>query len=190
MLRVSADMHRTFISGAIATILLLGSSVSTQAQSAACPFASDAVVSTALNGPAHGTLQANIVPGLDFCDFTDAAGTDFTLSHESNVFGPGEGGAAGLALRYVPTLSDAMRDQISAFNQAGFNMALPGYDVSNISGVGDAAIWVKADIVPGLVNDSVIVQRGSDSYGFQVDDSPDAQMKLNALARAVMATLP
>lgn len=183
-------MHRTLISGAIATILLLGPSLSAQAQSTPCPFASDAVVSTALGGPAHGSMQANISPGLDFCDFTDAAGTDFTVSRESNVFGPGEGGTSGLALRYIPTLSDAMRDQISALNQAGFNMALPGYDVANVSGVGDAAIWVKAEIAPGIVNDSIIVQRGSDSYGFQVDDSPDAQMKLNALAQAVLATLP
>jgi hypothetical protein len=82
-----------------------------------------------------------------------------------------------------------MRAQISAFNQAGINIAVPGYEILTVNGVGDAAIWVKTELAPGFVNDSLVVQRGSDGFSFTVDDSPDAQAKATTLAQAVLANL-
>jgi hypothetical protein len=150
---------------------------------------SDALVSTTLGVPVTGRYEANIVPGFDSCDFVDPNGTGFTVMRESNAFGPGDGGVAGLAMRYIPQLPDAARAQIDALSQIGINVAVPGYEISAVNGVGDAAIWVKTELLPGTFNDSLIVQHGGDGLSFNMDDAPDAQAKLTSLAQAVMANL-
>jgi hypothetical protein len=182
-------MQRTLVSGVLAIVLLLVPPLSAAAQSTPCPMASDDVVSTALGGPVQGTTTPTAVSGLDFCDFVDASGTDFGVYRESNAFGPGEGGAAALATRYIPQLPDAVRAQIDALNQIGINIAVPGYEIAAVPGLGDAAIWVKTELLPGTFNDSLIVQQGGDAFSFNGDDSPDAQMRLTALAQAVLANL-
>ena len=106
---------------------------------------------------------------------------------EKNAFGPGEGGVAALATRYIPQLPDAVRAQIDALSQIGINIAVPGYEIAAVNGVGDAAIWVKTELLPGSFNDSLIVQRGSDAFSFNMDDVPDAQSKLNTVAQVVLA---
>jgi len=184
---MNANMQRSLISGGVAIVLLLVPMLSAAAQSTSCAMASDAVVSAALGGPVQGKMTATAVPGFDFCDFIDSAGTDFGVYRESNAFGPGEGGAAALATRYIPQLPDVARAQIDALNQIGINIAVPGYEIAAVSGVGDAAIWVKTELLPGIFNDSLIVQRGGDAFSFNVDDAPDAQMKLTTLAQAVLA---
>jgi hypothetical protein len=186
---VNGNMHRSLVSGVIAVGLLLVPSLSAQAESAPCPVVTDAVVSAASGTPVSGQNQANVIPGFDLCDFTDPSGSGFSVMRESNAFGPGEGGAAALATRYIPQLPDAARAQIDALSQIGINVAVPGYEIAAVSGVGDAAIWVKTELLPGVFNDSLIVQRGGDAFSFNMEDSPDAQAKLNTLAQAVLANL-
>src|SRR5205814_9792605 len=111
----------------------------------------------------------------------------FGINRETGAFGPGEGGAAALARRYIPGLPDAARAQIDALSQAGMNVALPDYQFEAVGGVGDSALWVKSQLLPGWFRDSLLVQRGSDGFSFDTDDSPDAQMVLTALAQAVLA---
>jgi hypothetical protein len=103
------------------------------------------------------------------------------------VFGTGEGGAAALARRYIPELPDAALAEIQALQQAGMSVALPDYQFEAVGGVGDSALWVKTQLVPGFFKDSLLVQRGGDAFAFDVDDGPDAQMALTALAQAVLA---
>jgi len=182
-------MQRLLMPGVVALVLFLLACVGAEAQSASCPVTSDSVVATALGQSVKGTAQTNIIAGFDSCDFVDGTGTDFGVSRESGAFGPGEGGAAALAQRYVPQLPDAARAQLDALSQAGLDVALPGYDISFVSGVGDSALWVKTELVPGFFKDSLIVQQGSDAFAFDTDDSPAAPMKLNALAQAVLANL-
>jgi hypothetical protein len=187
--QVNSNMQRSLLSGLIAVGLLLVPSMSAGAQSVPCPMVSDALVSATLGTPVTGKYEANIIPGFDSCDFIDPDGTGFTVLRESNAFGPGEGGVAGLARRYIPQLPDAARAQIDALNQIGINIAVPGYEISAVSGVGDAATWVKTELQPGIFNDSLIVQRGGDALSFNMDDVPDAQAKLMTLAQAVLANL-
>ena len=149
----------------------------------------DTVVSATLGMPFTGQYEANNVPGFDSCDFVDLDGTGFTVIRESNAFGPGEGGAAALARRYIRQLPDPARAQIDALSQIGMNIAVPGYEISSVNGIGDAAIWVKTELLPGIFNDSLIVQRGGDAFSLNMDDVPDAQLKLNTLAQAMLANL-
>jgi hypothetical protein len=79
------------------------------------------------------------------------------------------------------------RAEIGALSQAGMNVALPDYEFESVGGVGDAALWVKTQLVPGFFKDSLLVQRGSDTFAFDVDDGPDARVGLTALAQAVLA---
>ncbi len=182
-------MQRSLVSGVVALALLMLSSVSAGAQSPACPMLTEALVSTTLGTPVTGKYEANIIPGFDSCDFIDPDGTGFTVMRESNAFGPGEGGAAALARRYIPQLPDAAGAQIDALSQIGINIAVPGYEISAVTGLGDAAIWVKTELLPGIFNDSLIVQHGGDALSFNMDDVPDAQAKLSTLARTTLANL-
>jgi hypothetical protein len=89
---------------------------------------------------------------------------------------------------YVPQLPPEALAQIDALSQAALNVAVPGYEVSTISGVGDAALFVKSELVPRFFKDSLIVQRGGDGFAFDTDDTPDAQTKLTALAQATLGS--
>jgi len=180
-------MHRTLVSGIIAVGLLLVP-LTAGAQSPPCPLLTDAEVSATLGVPVASHYETNMVPGFDSCDFVDPNGTGFTVMRESNAFGPGEGGAAALARRYIPQLPDAARAQIDALSQIGINIAVGGYQISAVNGVGDAAIWVKTELLPGTFNDSLIVQRGGDAYSFNMDDESEAQVELTALAQAALAS--
>jgi hypothetical protein len=82
-----------------------------------------------------------------------------------------------------------MRAQLEALKQADINIPIPGYQVSTVNGLGDAAILIKSELVPGISVDTLIVQRGSDTLSFNMDDAPDAQAKLTSLAQAVLANL-
>ena len=126
---------------------------------------------------------------MTMCTYTGGATSSraFGVSLETGAFGPAEGGAAALATRYVPGLPAAAQDEIAALSQAGFNIALPDYQLEAVSGLGDSALWVKTQLVPGFFKDSLLVQRGGDAFSFDVDDSPDARAALTALAQAVLA---
>ncbi len=180
-------MQHLLISGLTAVALLLVPVLSAAAQSSACPVVDESVVSTALSETVHGGGQ--MTTGVELCDFTDDLGTGFGVGRERNAFGAGEGGAAALATRYIPQLPDLARTQIDTLSALGINVAVPGYELSAVNGVGDAALWVKTELTPGTFIDSLLVQVGPDGFTFNTDDSPDAQMKLTALARAVLANL-
>jgi hypothetical protein len=150
---------------------------------------SDAVASQALGAPVQGKAQSDLPGGLVLCDFIDPAGTDYGVSRQSGAFPPGAaGGVAALALMYVPQLPPEARTQIDALSQTGMNIAVPGYEVSSIGGLGDAALFVKSELAPGYVKDSLLVQNGSDGFSFDTVDTPDVLTKLTALAQAALSS--
>jgi hypothetical protein len=158
--------------------------VAAQTQTLSCPIADDALAVRALGVGARGEgIQTNIA-GLDACDFEDASGTAITVSRQNGAFGSyTTSGVAALAAMFIPDLPDTAQAQIAALSQTGAKVALPGFELSSLSGLGDAALWVKSDS-----GDSLLAQRGADAYAFETDDAPDAQAKLTALARAVLTT--
>jgi hypothetical protein len=175
----------------LAASLLLGSSLPALAQGTPgpCPIVGDAVAAGALGGPVQTTATPNAAPGLDACDFVDSSGTDYEISREVGAFQPGEPtGAVILALKYLPEINDSAVTQLSALAQPGQTVTLPGYSVSAVSGIGDAAVWIKAQSDSGAYDDSLLVQRGSDVFAFGAPDAPDTQTKLNSLAQAVLTT--
>jgi hypothetical protein len=173
---------------AAAGVLLVVLASPVAAESTPCPIASDGTVSGAVGLPVSGSVVTNF-GGMTLCSYSNesASGRAFGVSHEMNAFGPSEGGAAALAQRYVPGLPDTARTQIDALSQAGINVVDPNYELESVGGMGDAALWVKIQLVPGFFKDSLLVQRGSDGFAFDVDDSPDARAELTALAQAVLA---
>jgi hypothetical protein len=182
-------MFRSLISSLVAIVLVVVPSIAAEAQSTPCPVATEAVVGVALGGPVRANSQSKSIAGFDLCDFIDRTGTDFGVSREQNAFGPGDGGAAALVTRYIPALPDVALEQIDQLSRAGFNVNVPGYEISAVAALGDAAILVKTELQPGFFKDSLIVQLGSDGFSFDTDDSPAAPMQLNALAQAVLANL-
>jgi hypothetical protein len=183
-------MHRSMFSGLTALVMLLGPASLAHAQVPSCPVVSDAVASQALGTPVQGKAQSDLPAGLVLCDFIDPTGVDYGVSTQSGAFPPGAaGGAAALALMYVPQLPPEAQTQIDALSQAGLNVAAPGYQISSVSGVGDAALFVKSELVPGFFKDSLLVQHGSDGFSFDTDDTPDAFTKLSALAQAALGSL-
>ena len=177
-------------SGLAAACLIVAMVVPVAAQSTGCPIATDSTVSQAIGSPMSGKLDAT-VGELTLCSFSGAAesGLEFGVYREKDVFGPGEGGAAALAIRYVPQLPDAARAQIDALQQIGVSVAVPDYQLEAVGGVGDSAVWVRSQLLPGWFRDSLLVQRGGDAFAFDADESPDAQSALTTLARAVLANL-
>jgi len=154
-----------------------------------CPILDDAIVAGVLGSSVESHVTTNIVPGFDSCDFVDSAGTDFGITRQSGAFGPADAaGAAALAVKYIPQLPDEARAQIDTLSQIGIKIAVPGYQLTPVDGVGDAALWVKTELVPGSFKDSLLVQHGTDAFAFDTDDSPEAQSKLTALAQAVLSS--
>lgn len=125
------------------------------------------------------------------CSFSGAgaSGLEFGVYRDKDAFGPGEGGAAALAARYIPQLPDAARAEIEALQQVGMSVALPDYQFESVGGVGDSALWVRSQLLPGFFRDSLLVQRGGDAFAFDADDGPDAKSSLTTLAQAVLANL-
>jgi hypothetical protein len=80
------------------------------------------------------------------------------------------------------------RPHRSAVGAIGIDVGTTGYEIAAVSGVGDSAVWVKTQLVPGVFIDSLIVQRGADAYNFKGEDSPATQDKLTTLAQAVLAS--
>jgi len=164
--------------------LLLGSAlpVAAQTQPPTCPIADDSLATRALGNDVRGEgIQTNI-PGLDACDFEDASGTAITVSRQSGAFSSSTAnGAAALAAMFLPDLPDSAQAQLAAVSQTGIKIALPGFELSSVTGLGDAAVWVKSND-----GDSLLAQRGADAFSFETDDAPDAQAKLTAFARAVL----
>jgi hypothetical protein len=158
------------------------------AQSTGCPIVDDGTASQALGSPVLG--KVDVTSGaVTVCTFGDGSTSSraFGVSREIGAFGAGEGGAAALAQRYIPGLPDAARSEIDALQQAGMNVALPDYQFEAVGGLGDSALWVKTQLVPGFFKDSLLVQRGGDAFAFDVDDSADARVALTALAQAALA---
>lgn len=157
-----------------------------QSTSTTCPFLSDQAVSMVL-GNVQTTVQPNAAPGVDFCDFIDGAGTDFSVTHEIGAFKPGDPSGAGmLVAKHFPDLSPTAVQQLSGMNQPGTNLIIPGYDITILGGVGDAAVWVQADSDPADITDGLLVQHGPDVFVFGAPDGPDTQTKLNNLAQATL----
>jgi len=158
------------------------------AQSAGCRFADDGTISRALGAPESGEVDA-AMDAVTMCTFKGGSTSSpaFGVSQEIGAFGPAEGGAGALAARYIPGLPDAARAEIDALGQAGLSVTLPDYEVETVGGLGDSALWVRSQLVPGFFKDSLLVQRGSDAFAFDVDDSPTARASLTTLAQAVLA---
>jgi hypothetical protein len=173
---------------AVAALIMVVPVVQVMGQSTGCPIADDGTASQAVGSPASGKVDVT-VGNMMVCTFVDGSAPSraFGVSRETAAFGPAEGGAAALAQRYIPGLPDAARAEIAALSQAGMNVALPDYQFEAVGGVGDSALWVKTQLVPGFFKDSLLVQRGGDAFAFDVDDSPDARAALTALAQAVLA---
>jgi hypothetical protein len=179
------------LAAALAVAALVGSVGLVAAQSTACPIAGDSTVSQAVGAPVSGSVDVTL-DALTVCTFSDGSTSShaFGVSRETGAFGPADGGVGALAQRYIPALPDAARAQIDALSQAGISVALPDHEFQSVAGVGDSALWVKTQLVPGFFKDSLLVQRGSDAFSFDVDDGPDAQAALTALAQAVLAQSP
>jgi hypothetical protein len=74
--------------------------------------------------------------------------------HEANAFDAGAPvGAAALVLRCIPNLPHAARNQVDALGAVGINVATSEYEIAAVSGVGDSAVWVKTELMPGVVMD-------------------------------------
>ena len=164
--------------------LFLSAALPVAAQASSCPIADDAVVATAIGSSVQSHAASTIAPGLIACNFEDARGSEIGVSRQVDAFAPGDPtGAAGLAVMFLTDVPDAARSQFAALNQIGMRVFVPGYELSSLNGVGDAALWVKSDAI-----DILFLQRGNDVYAFETDDIQDAQPKLTALAQAVLTT--
>jgi hypothetical protein len=150
-----------------------------------CTMLSDASASQALGTPVTGEALQGMPLGFTSCDFTNSTGTSVNIISESGAF-PAGASAADLAQRYIPKLPAAALSQIRQLQQAGLNFDLPEYQVAQVGGVGDAAVWVKSEILPGFFTDSLIVLHGTDAYSFGADDAPGVQAQVTALAHAAL----
>jgi hypothetical protein len=177
----------------IGAILLLTQVMPAAAQSASpdtCPLAADDTASRAIGDTVQGHADPDMPDGFVFCDFVDTSGTDYGVSRQSGAFDAGAVVTpSALARIFIPKLPEATRLTIDALQQPGLRVALPGYEVATIGGLGDSAIWVKSELLPGVFTDSLLVQRGTDAFAFDVDDSAEAQIVLIALAREVLANI-
>jgi hypothetical protein len=171
-----------------ALALLAGPCLPALAQSSPCPILSDSAATAALGGPVQTAASSGLAPGLDSCDFVDSSGTDYVVSRQVGAFQPGEPtGALMLVLKYLPDLTDQTQAQLVALGQAGASVSVPGYDIASVPGMGDAAVWITNKTDPTAVEDSLLVERGSDVIGLGAPDAPDTQAKLNALAQAILS---
>jgi len=173
----------------VASGLLLVCAVPALAQSTstACPFLSDQAVAAVL-GTVQTTVQAGAAPGVDFCDFIDGSGVDYSVTHEIGAFKPGDATGPGmLVAKHFPDLSATAVQQLSEMNEPGTSLVIPGYDITIVSGIGDAAVWVQADSDPANIEDGLLVEHGPDVFVFGVPDGPDAQTKLNNLAQTTLS---
>lgn len=164
--------------GSGALLLALTASAAAAQDNPPCPFATDSVVTPVLGGSVHGQADPSTVPGFDTCEFGD-----FTLIHQSGGAVANQPGLAGLAQNVVLGLPGAVAAQIAGLETGG-TIDLPGYQIASLSGLGDAALWVR-DARFGV--DALVVQKGSEVFAFQVLDRPDAQATTTALAQAVVA---
>jgi hypothetical protein len=184
--------YRALASGLTAltglTLSLVVAVVPIAAQSTGCPIADDGTVSRALGVPESGKVDVTM-DAVTSCTFSGGSTSSpaFGVSQEIGAFGAGEGGAAALAARYIPGLPDAARAEIDALGQAGLSVTLPDSEFEAVGGLGDSALWVRSQLVPGFYKDSLLVQRGGDAFAFDVDDSPTARASLTTLAQAVLA---
>ena len=145
-----------------------------------CPFTNDSVVSPALGSPVHGYADAGSAPGFEACEFGDFTMYRQSVDVSSNL------GLAGLAQNTILALPAEVATQIGGLG-AGSTIDLPGYHIATLTGLGDAALFVK-DSRFGV--DALLVQRGNEVFVFQVLDRPDAQATSTAVARAVVANAP
>jgi hypothetical protein len=173
---------------ALGVLLVRGVPALAQSAPTGCPFLSDQAASTVLGGPVQTTVQLNAAPGIDFCDFVDGSGTDYALTHEIGAFKPGEPTGAGmLVVKHFLDLSPTAVQQLMGMNDPGRNLIIPGYEITILSGPGDAAVWVKANADPANIEDGLLVQQGSDVFVFGAPDAIDTQTTLNALAQATLS---
>jgi hypothetical protein len=164
------------------SLLLTNPASSLAAQDKApCPFANDNVVSPVLGSLVHGYAASDTPSGLDVCEFGD-----FTIYRQSGAAVANNLGLTGLARNAVLALPEEVASQVGALG-AGRAIDLPGYQIATLTGLGDAALWVK-DSSFGV--DALLVQRGNEVFVFQVLDQADAQATSTAVARAVVAGAP
>jgi hypothetical protein len=182
-------MYRRIWTGLLATVVLFGPAALAHAQVASCPVVDDAAASQALGVTVHGKAQAGMPAGTDMCDYIDPAGIDYSVSRQSGAFAPGAAvGAGALALMFVPQLPADALSQIDSLSQNGTTLTAPGFQISAVNGVGDAALLVKAELMPGIVRDSLFVQHSSDAWSFVTDDTPETPARLTALAQAALGS--
>ena len=88
---------------------------------------------------------------------------------------------------------DEARTEVDALNQAGVSdVPVPDYTLSNVSGIGDAAVWVfQKDPSINVASGGFVVQRGMDAIVFGIigPDEPEARSQATAVANAVLTTL-
>jgi hypothetical protein len=129
----------------------------------------------------HGYAGLGNTPGFEVCEFGD-----FTIYHQSGPDVANNLGLGGLAQNLVLALPVEIAAQIGALGP-GRSLDLPGYQIATLSGLGEAALWVKN---ASFGVDALVVQRGPEVFVFQVLDRPDALATSTAVARAVVTNAP
>lgn len=169
---------------AFAIGLALWTAAPAAAQGASCPILTDAAASSALQADVRGQPTPTNVPGLDACNFEDPDGNVYSISRQTGALAPTSSGPVALAQIFIPNLPDSARAQLAALTQLGLKVTIGDNELSSLSGVGDAALWVKSD----TAGDGLYVQRGSDAFAFESDDAPGIQSRLTALAQAALTS--
>jgi hypothetical protein len=122
------------------------------------------------------------------------AGDTIMVSRQTNAFSTG--GYTGPRDRAVQSsrLPAEARQEIDALRDAGVvDIQRPDLQITNASGIGDAAVWMFQTIQPyEITTGAFVVQRGVDALIFGVIGPAEAEARTQAtaLAQTVLATLP
>jgi hypothetical protein len=166
-----------------------------------CPLLSDATVSSAVASPVYGGIMTDFIsdtpldtgPDKTVCMWDSDADTTIMVARHSNAFGPG--GAPNIGA-YVGTLMRIPAEaqlELDALRDAGVSdIKLPDFQLSNASGIGDAAMWVfQDDPALDVPSGGFVVQRGPDAYAITVIGlpEPEARTQAKALTTAVLSVV-
>jgi len=181
-------------------LLLATLPAAAHAQDAPCPLVATSVVAQAVGAPVSGGIMLDPLsntpldtgPNLTVCMF-DTDNDTITVARELNAFGPnGLAGPAALALRQLQLPLEAVAE-IDALRQNGVSdIQLPSFQMSDASGLGDAAVWVyRSEPTLFFNSGGYFVQRGIDALVVSVtaDDEPTARIQATALAQSLLAAL-
>jgi hypothetical protein len=174
-------VSRLFALGMTAGALLAATSLPAAAQglpgAGACTIAPDAVVSQALGPSAHSVGGPSGL-GLDFCNIS-VGSESISVLHMAAGAAPSPTDAQTMAAQLTGAVGSAPVTAAAAFTVQS----------TPVSGIGDNAVLMLMQ-QPGVgTMQSLVVQRGGDTFSFNTIDSSDAVAQLTALATAVLANL-